>query len=160
MKKLICILCACLLSGLAACAVDDPQAADKTFEKNGLTVTLTRNFSEKDSVSGDNLVCYYESASAFFLATRESKDADKYPDFSAFCAAVAEDVELADDAQGASPFRYGYYERKKGCSSYGYMLCLYEGSEQYYIVNIGCKAAKLDKLKADFLAYARTVSVF
>ena len=160
MKKTVCMFFALVLAlCLSACAVDDPQASDKTFEKNGLTVTLTRNFSEKDSVSGDNLVCYYESGSAFFLATKEMKDAAKYPAFADFAAAVAEDVELTADAAGASPFSYGYYSRKKGCTSYGYMLCLYEGSDRYYVVNIGCKYSRLESLKEDFLADARSVSV-
>ena len=159
MKKLILVLLIVLIPfTFTACGSDNPSAAKKVIEKNGLTVTLNENFKEQSGVSGDNLVLYYECKSSFFLATENDKSAE-YDGLASYVDAVSGELEMTLDTQGLALFYYGYYTRKKGCNSFGYMLCVYEGANEYYVVNIGCKASKLDSLKGTFFEYARSVTV-
>ncbi len=159
MKKFVLVLFALLLPlSFAACGKDNPNASERVIEKNGLTVTLDENFKEQSGVSGENLVLYYECKSCFFLATENDKT-DHYDSLASYVSAVSGEIVMTEDTDGSSPFYYGYYTRKKGCNAFGYMLCVYEGANEYYVVNIGCKASKLDSLKPTFFKYARSVTV-
>lgn len=160
------IVCTLLLVAvLAGCGSTNPfDAAAKTFSDEGMTITLTSDFS-KQSVDGYT-VCY-AAKTALVLALHETQDQ--------FAAAGVEDVTLeqyaelvmqansdkepvtGDDINGNPTLLYNYYNEDQDVE-YRYLTVLYQADDGFWMVQFASAKDDFDTYEPSFVEAAKSVS--
>ncbi|HBT59883.1 MAG TPA: hypothetical protein DEA45_03555 [Acholeplasmataceae bacterium] len=156
MKKTIQVLTIfLLLSLMVGC-----QTEKKTFEKNGVSITLTDRFIEKEVVQ---VGFYLESNDHIFMSNRESKESLSYIGVSSLSqyttqvlASAGKTAEVHTSEDG---YRYAYYESVVNDQSFGYMLLTFEGEDHFYTMNFGCLSKNLEKNKSLYFQWAKTIVI-
>ncbi|MGL5514158.1 MAG: hypothetical protein ACRDBM_13105 [Sporomusa sp.] len=162
MKKIVTVvsvflMLACLV--LTGCSTQD-QA--QTFEKDGMTITLTDQFTEKDYAS--YTVCY-ESSESLVVALKES--------FTLFeQVGVSTDISLVEygelvmssnnfeaTIEETENITYFTYEKQVNGEDYTYMATLHRGADAYWLIQFACETKNFEKLQSQFIDWAKTITV-
>lgn len=132
----------------------------KTFEKNGVSITLTDKFIEKEVVQ---VGFYLESNDHIFMSNRESKytlsqmGVDNLTDYANLV--LSNSGKIGTVLESEDGYRYAYYESTVGDQTFGYMLLTFEGEDYFYTMNFGCLSKKLDDNKDLYFSWAKTITV-
>lgn len=142
-------------------------AKDKTFEKEGIKVTLTTDFQEGEHILAK---LFISSKNAVFMANYESKSllsSYGYRNLSAkgYLELVLQvnnktakgEIKTYEDDN--TSFAYAYYDATVDGTDFSYMIVTLVGENRYYAINFYSKAEKFDSLKDDFMKYAKTIRV-
>lgn len=160
------IICTLLLVAvLAGCGSTNPfDAAAKTFSDEGMTITLTSDFS-KQSMDGYT-VCYAAKTAAVF-ALHETNDQ--------FAAAGLNDVTLeqyaalvmqnnssrnpvaGDDINGCPTILYDFYNEDKDVE-YRYLTVMYQADDGFWLVQFASAKDDFDTYEPGFVEAAKSVS--
>lgn len=160
------IVCTLLLVAvLAGCGSTNPfDAAAKTFSNDGMTITLTSDFS-KQSMDGYT-VCYAAKTAAVF-ALHETNDQ--------FAAAGLNDVTLeqyaalvmqnnssrnpvaGDDINGCPTILYDFYNEDKDVE-YRYLAVMYQADDGFWLVQFASAKDDFDTYEPSFVEAAKSVS--
>lgn len=160
------IICTLLLVAvLAGCGSTNPfDAAAKTFSNEGMTITLTSDFS-KQSMDGYT-VCYAAKTAAVF-ALHETNDQ--------FAAAGLNDVTLeqyaalvmqnnssrnpvaGDDINGCPTILYDFYNEDKDVE-YRYLAVMYQADDGFWLVQFASAKDDFDTYEPSFVEAAKSVS--
>ena len=149
------------LSFIGNLAQGDPK--EKAFSKEGMTITLTDNFHEKDYLA---YTAFYESQTSFVFVIKE--------DFSLFEeAGIPTDISLYEysdiiaksnntdlvikEKDGLVYYEYDY--KAENGKEISYFVVLYRGEDAYWIFNFACESKNYEKLSGDFLKWAKSVTV-
>ncbi|RIA78263.1 hypothetical protein EI71_00211 [Anaeroplasma bactoclasticum] len=165
MKKILCLLLIVLTFGLASCG-----AREKTFTKNGVTITLSSDFYETEGVVG--MACAYNSVKVGFMANKEklddfydydfsNKDNPKaYADLVISVNRVTPSHELINEkTNNEQYFAYtDYTNNVNGVSAHYFLVCML-GEEYAYCMNFWTAASDFDTYKDQMMEYAKTIIV-
>ncbi len=142
----------CLI-GVAGC-----KAKDKTFEKEGMQITLTTAFTEKEYISQ---TAYYESKNALVTVLKE--------DFATIGSSytLAEYTNLVLRANRFSSetyqregqvYMYFTYEKSVSGNNYFYLATTHKGPDAYWLIQFACFSSKKDKYTETFYKWADSVT--
>ena len=149
---MICISCTLLLSGCSG----DP----KNFTVNGLTITLTKAFSEGKA---DRFDVYLKSDDVIFTAVEETSDELESLGYeiASLDDYAAELVKLnnktAGDLVARSNYKYFLTTGTNSGASYTYVHCIFKESDSYWVCEFACKSKNYDKLEKKILKWADTI---
>ena len=143
---------------LAGCAV-----GTKEFSKNGITITVSDDFVQKDIDSEINWSLYLETKNLIFFGRGETKmtlpgyNLMAYTEDVVLKTSKPDDVEIETFDEDGVSFLYAYYLSSD--EKYGYMLITKEGSTKFYTMNFSCVKSSLEGNKQKFLDWAKTIVV-
>lgn len=159
------ILTACMiLTVLAAgCSRKEAGPGEKTFSNEGVTITLTDEFSEK-MIGGK--VAYYESETVKVTQMQETFTALEE-------AGIPTDITLQRYVQAVinknklkdSKLRLEgelvYYTREETLYNrdYKYMTVVYKSADGFWSITFGVRKEKYDGCRDDFLKWASSVTI-
>ena len=135
----------------------------KTFQSNGLTITLTEDFAK---VSQPGFTVCYDSASVAVLALKESFSLQEgIEDWSlAYYASLIQSVNAAYSP--TTPKKVGDYMVMEHTFynpatqiTYHYHTCMYKGSDAFWTIQFACDVNEIDQHKADMMKWADSVRV-
>lgn len=160
MKKLLNILfCSLLVVCLSACSLLGPS--NKDFTTNGMTITLTDEFYEKENVSFTKL---YQSEKAIVSILKEEFDLvpemNKDTSLEEYSTAVLAANNLTDKKLNKSTngkYNYFEYERTANGNDFYYIGTVYKGTDAFWLINFACLQDDKDNFKETFLNWADTV---
>ena len=146
----------CLL--LASCG----QPQDKTFEKAGMSITLTDPFSENDAAA---FTAYYSSLDAMVTALKEEftlfEQAGLNPEMS--LAQYGEIVMLGNGVESTieetDGVNYFIYEKQANGKDITYLATLSRGADAYWLIQFACESKNFDTMQAQFIDWAKTIQV-
>ena len=166
MKKLLTIisllLCCCLLlcgcfPGVMVIPDNDSIGEPKTFEKDGIKLTLTENFIEKESELG--FYAYYVTNFCGVVVLKEDfsleegladRTLEEYVG-----SVIANNGHTGVEPQNQDDLWY-YVRDKDGTRSYSYS---YKGSDAFWIVQFICMTSDAPQLEDLFYLWANCVEV-
>ena len=132
-----------------------------TFEKDGMSITLSDDFKEKQS---NNTACY-ESSNAVVLVKKEGfaamSDAGLSPDISAaeYSELVAKSNGLDVSVTEENEIVYFEYNMDTDFGNFKYFACVYKGSDAFWLIQFSCSADIYDDVKDEFFTFAQSVKV-
>lgn len=136
------------------------QAKEKTFEKAGMSITLTTDFVEKDIVSQ---TVYYESRKAIVTALKE--EFTSFPGAADYTIERYTDLTISGnnlDSQAYSregqAYMYFSYQRSVSGKTYYYLATTHKMSDAFWLIQFACMADDKDKYIEQFLKWADTVT--
>ena len=158
MKKKLCALLALALA-LAVVAGCAPQ--DKTFTKDGISVTVNGDFKEA-SKSGHAL--YLESDYASVSAKKESFDSldgmTADTELRDYTQSVVDNNELGEtQIQTGGAYDYFTYDKKNGDTDYTYTAMTLKGKDAFYLITFQVKKDDYDSRKGDVESWMKSVKV-
>lgn len=161
MKKLFAVItCFAFLFTANACALFQDE---EIFTGSGITITLTSAFTQKETVA---VPFYLESMDHIFMGMRETKTSvqsvgvsnlEDYID--AVLDANSKSTDVYSYDQDGVTFYYAYYSSTVDGVDYGYMMICMVGESYYYTMNFGCLDKNLENNKAQYLDWAKTITV-
>ncbi|MBE6639782.1 MAG: hypothetical protein E7616_10140 [Ruminococcaceae bacterium] len=164
MKKLIsCVMAVCMLLSFSACGLIDVYAAkEKTFTKEGMSITLTSAFSDEDYEG--YTACYDSIQVAVFTLREPFADFEglgidtvkQYGELVRIANADSEPGALIEE-DGLLYFEYTAEGEEEGLI-HGYMTFLFKGPDAFWIVQFCCEEDDFADRKADFKKSAKTVT--
>lgn len=144
------ILC---LIGFAGC-----KAKDKTFEKAGVRITLTTEFTEKEYIG--QTVCY-QSAKVIVTVLKEefasigsSCTLGEYTDM----VLQANNFSAATNGREGREYMYFSYEKSVGGKDYYYIATTHKGPDAFWLIQFACFASDKDKYTDSFFRWADSVT--
>ncbi len=169
LKRILLSICICLgvLCALFGCGEENSTGK---FEKDGLSITLTSNFSAGQK---EGYTAYYQS-SQMVVATKKEP-------FASF-ENVTRDLSLCSTAEYVADLEAEWY-RKQSINSWqggvveenglvyftyeddefgdGFKVCCfgYKSADAFWSVRFGCEATNYEGLKKDIFDYAKTVKL-
>ena len=161
MKKILALITVIVMSlSLASCSLFDVRnSPKKTFEADGMSITLTTAFSEEDYEG--YTACYDSHQVAVFVL---KEDVDDFED-GLTLEEYADLLVLANADSGAEKSKEKdmitmEYEAVSGEDNekYTYFGVVYEGSDAFWMVQFVCKSSKYEDFKPDFIKWAESVS--
>lgn len=154
------LCCAVLLLGLCSCSTVLSEPEEKQFSKEGATITLTDEFTEKDLVSQ---TAYYESMDSIVVMLKE--------EFTLFEEAGYEDMTLSEYAdlviqanslsaerkeeEGLTCFTY---EKEQNGKNFEYYATVFKGPDAYWLIQFACETKNFDDFLPDFQKWANSVT--
>lgn len=135
------IVCTLLLVAvLAGCGSTNPfDAAAKTFSDEGMTITLTNDFS-KQSMDGYT-VCYAaKTAAALVMQNNSSRN-----------------PVAGDDINGCPTILYDFYNEDKDVE-YRYLAVMYQADDGFWLVQFASAKDDFDTYEPGFVEAAKSVS--
>lgn len=158
-KSFFALLIGLISLSMTACFLSEPME----FSGSGITITLNDNFLEGTS---DAVDFFLESTNHLFMGNRESKeDLTEYDIFTSedYIEAMMDGIETASDIEfytdDETEFYYAYYTSTVDGDTFGYMIVVMEGDHYFYAMNFACFANRLEKNKAQYLTWAKTIRV-
>lgn len=159
-KKIFSIFLMLLVTvSLVSCGI---LGSKKTFTARGLTIELTSEFHEQDSMIGD---MYLQATKYGFISNSESKSMvgnhtlERYTELvlaNTQSGAVEEIKEYSDDNV---TFYYSKYYASVDGTDFGYFLVTYMTDKYYYTTNYFTLRKDLDKHTDKFFKWAKTVVI-
>lgn len=136
------------------------QAKEKTFEKAGMSITLTSEFVEKEIVSQ---TVYYESRSVIVMALKEEFSA--YPGVADYSLERYTNMTISGnnlDAQyqqrEGQNYLYFSYQRSSSGKTFYYLATTHKMSDAFWLIQFACVAEDKDKYSEQFLQWADTIT--
>lgn len=133
---------------------------DKTFTNEGLSITLTNQFYEKDHIS---FTSYYESDRMLVVVIKEkfsslsmvgiTKNSTVEDYLKIVISANKHNTSLIED----SDVPYFTYERSESGKDFKYFATAVKGSDSFYLVQFCVISDTYDKLKDDIVKYASSM---
>lgn len=160
MKKIITAALALILAiSMTACGL--VSANEKTFESNGLKITLNDSFKENESAAYDVV---FESAYSAFFALKESFEMlDALEDYTleeyAGLVALANESKTEEgfkEQDGLLCLEYTYHDEEAN-ADYAYLTTVFKGPDAFWTVQFACEADKFEDLKPDFMKWFKTI---
>lgn len=135
-------------------------AKEQVFSKEGLTLTLTSRFKEADY---EDYTVSYESPTVLVLALREAKsdfindqmNLDEYGELLIEANDLDSSLEHRD---GLTCLTYTYTDDSSD-ETFTYFTAIYEGDEDFWVVQFVSTEAMYKNLESDFVTYAQSVKV-
>ena len=174
MKKKTLILCSylvgCILVFLAifftvAHLVFAYYAGEKTFQKEGLSITLTRDFKEKDN-EGYTAYYYSHNMGVWTYKTEFSLLDPTWLAENGTCEAYAEfiknDYKMVHDSTSElytdNGLIYFTFDTPSRTTESRYFISVYQSNDAFWLLLIGCEKAEYKTLQSDIIGYAQSVS--
>lgn len=164
MKRSIKILSLCLaFVVVAACFAGCGSPKEKSFSKEGLTITLTDEFEEKALV--DALTASYMSDYCLVTTLKE--------DFSLFSEAglstdisdreyldmVIQSNSIDREREETDGFYTVTFEKEIQKQDITYLAVALKGSDAFWLVQFACPTDTFEDLRPQFIKWAKTVTV-
>ena len=162
MRKVIKTLTALLVSVLTAfsfvsCTLNS-LFPPKTFTKEGMSITLTVLFEEKEYE--DQTVCYYSPGVVVFALKEEFSKTEGLREFSLddYASAVISVGEL-DCEYAFSEKGYAYFEYAKELdgSQYNMYATCHKTEDAFWLIQFACFTESYEKLKPEVLSFAESI---
>lgn len=135
----------------------------KTFDSNGLKITLNEKFKEA-AASGYTVVL--ESDSAALFALKESFDSlegfadytlEEYADL-VYQANVSKSPKEFEKIDGLLCMEYSFFNADEN-QNYSYIAAVFKGSDAFWTVQFACEEENYEELKPSFLKWLGTVEL-
>lgn len=135
----------------------------KVFEKDGIKITATSAFYEKDLLT---LTIYLESTDKLITALKETPSTD-FP-ISKTLRQYSEIVLLVNNLigtqidnynEGGVVFDYFTYERSESGKNFKYLAITKKSSSYFYLFNFACEVKNYDKFADTFFEWAKLIEV-
>lgn len=164
--QLLLSLCICIGIIVGLCGCFD-KTTNKTFEKAGLTITLTTEFHEKEHVE---YTAYYASSKMIVLTVKETFDSFKKVGQDAETMSVEDYARLVIDTykdfyNSASEISIEenmvsfIYENDALGKDYKYIWYGFKAVDAFWAVQFGCVESDFDYLQSQMLEYVKTVEI-
>lgn len=161
MKKIAAffLLAAVLVLTVTGCSLFEPE--EKTFTKNGLTITLTDEFVESQNVT---YMAYYASTDIVVAVIKESKSLFAETEYANITLRdYAELVKSANELDTTIEEKDGLicfaFDMEQNGNSLRWLGTVYEGEDAWWFIQFGCLAEEYSDLESDILKYAKSVKV-
>jgi hypothetical protein len=138
----------------------------KTFNKDGISVTLTDEFYEKDYVSAN---IYLESAKNIFIGIKESfSDLNSVGIYSTSTESQYAQVilnqnvleeEILTNTQNDITLTYIVYQKTVSEKDFTYLAVFKKGAQYFYMLQFACETKNYSDTENQFLEWARTITV-
>ncbi|MDE6001582.1 MAG: hypothetical protein K2G96_04620, partial [Clostridia bacterium] len=157
-KKFLVFTAATVAALLCLIGVVGCKAKAQTFEKEGMQITLTADFTEKEYIG--QTVCY-QSAKVIVTALKEefttidsSYTIDEYTNMvlraNRFTAETYE--------REGQEYMYFSYEKTVSGQNYYYMATTHKGTDAFWLIQFACFSSDKDKYFDTFLTWADSVT--
>lgn len=157
-QTMLALLLCCLCVGLSACG-----AKAKTFSKEGLTITLTTEFQEKEIVSQ---TLYLQSSDVIFVALKETNDSLTESGYnveemntSAYAKIVIENnnVEaIVEEDENLTTFSFCKNVSGKNIC---YVAYTFKGTDAFWLCQFACDVKDEQNFRPQFKVWAQTIIV-
>lgn len=165
MKKwLLCLLAVLMVLPLAACSVDAISASDKAFLSNGLEITLTSAFSEKEAEAGYTIA--FDSTTVCVRGLKElySSDPqlenmtlDKYTE-KIYEKNSALSPKPIDTVDGLPIMEYELHNDQQN-RDYSYFTTMFKGDDCFWLLQFACETKNYEEYRPYFIKWAKTVTL-
>lgn len=161
LKSFICLMFILMLTGCSLFS-----AKPKEFSGNGMTVTLTSDFSVGKNVQ---VPFYVASDKHIFMGANESKSLlasngyrnltlEQYAELVIYI--YKKNVKINTYQDDETEFVYAYYDSTVSGVSYSYMMVCMEGDDSFYTMNFACFTKNFDdSTKELYMKWAKTIRV-
>jgi len=139
------------------------KPTEKTFTKEGFSITLTSNFTEKDVVSQ---TAYYQSSSSYVFALKEEFSLFESVGINAadytlddYAKLVMENNSVAaalDKKDGLTSF---IYEKHVNGKDITYLATVHKGADAFWLIQFACETKDFGNFQNQFIKWAKTVKV-
>ena len=146
---------------ISGCALSAPQ--EKEFSKDGMTITLTNQFTEKEYVTQTVM---YESKDSIGTALKESfstlEDAGLRSDITPeeYAELVITNNMLENcqvqDKDGTTCFQY---DRTVDGKEFSYLATVHKAPDAFWLIQFACLADDYSEKEPQFMEWAKTVKV-
>lgn len=166
MKKIMTAAIALILAiSLTACGnlLDVRNAKEKTFDSNGLKITLTEAFKESEAEGFDVVI---DSLSVALFAVKEPFDSfegfgdlslEEYADL-VYQANSSKTPKEFEENDGVLCMEYNFYNEETKIN-YSYLSAVFKGPDAFWTVQFACDEKKYEDLKPDFIKWFKTVEI-
>ncbi len=136
------------------------QVQEKTFEKEGMSITLNTSFVEKE-IEGQTV--YYESLKAIATALKEEftmlagladYSLEKYTDLTISGNQLSAKAEYRE----GHDYMYFSYQKNVSGNTFYYLATTHKMSDAFWLIQFACLADEKDKYFEQFLSWADTVT--
>ncbi len=138
------------------------KANPKDFHVNGLSITLTSDFTESKM---NEFTVYIKGSSVSFTANEETSDSlirngYNISTLEDYCAAVInKNGQRSSDMNKRGDYYYFVNEAENGGTSYTYINCMLKGSASFWICKFVVRSDDYKKYRDDIFAWADTIKV-
>lgn len=159
MKKKVLYLLILLILGVTGCALLEPE--EKTFKDNGMSITLTDEFTEKDLVS---TTVYFESMDAIVtglkeeFSTLEAAGLTKDSTVEDYAKAVTTNNQKDSEIKTEDGLTYFTYTSDVNGKTYFYIATVYKSNDAFWLFNFACDSSDQEKFESTFKTWAKSVS--
>lgn len=148
-----------LAVSLAGCFGGSP----KTFEKSGMSITLTTAFTEKSIVSQ---TAYYESRDSIVTVLKEEFSNLNGGNGSSWTVSKYTDVVLGNNGMSTSAketregkdYLYFTFEKTVTGREFYYLATTHKGTDAFWLIQFACLASEKDTMTEKFLGWADSVT--
>ena len=133
-----------------------------TFEKNGMSITLTNDYQEKPK---ENITAYYESSKAAVIAEKDDfasiNDSGMSSDISSaeYAELIIESSGLDTPVLEENGLTYFEYSIDTDFGSFKYLASIYKSSDAFWLIQFSCQTDIYDSMRSEFFAFAHSVKV-
>ena len=158
MKKKVLYLLILLIIGVTGCSLLEPE--EKNFKNNGVSITLTDDFTEKDLVS---TTVYFESMDAIVTGlkeefnTLEAAGLTKDSTIEDYAKAVTTNNQKDSEIKTEDGLTYFTYTSDVNGKTYFYMATMYKSSDAFWLFNFACDSSDQEKFEGTFKTWAKSV---
>ena len=160
MKKLLVgLLALWMVVLLAGCAKDPRKGEAKTFTNEGISITLTDVFRKTDV---EGFAVAYDSSKVGVLVTKEAfadipnADTLTLEDYAQLVLNVNEDK--TSEVKNTDGLTYLEYVAKSNGKNYGYLVCMYRGTDAFWLVQFAVPESDFSDYRASLVDWAKTVT--
>lgn len=159
-KTLSIIFIALFIIALSSCSMLLNVEKEKAFEKSGMSITLTNQFTEKEHLSytsiydSKNMAVYtLKEEFSLFEAFDSDLTLDEYADL------VVEANKLTCEKQYKDDLTYFLYEKEANGKQMSFYAFVYEGDDAFWLIQFACESDNAEKLEDRIFTYAKSVNV-
>lgn len=157
-QTMLALLLCCLCVGLSACG-----AKAKTFSKEGLTITLTTEFQEKEIVSQ---TLYLQSSDVIFVALKETNDSLTEAGYnveemnaSAYAKVVIANNNMEATVEEDENLITFSYSKNVSDKDICYVAYTFKGTDAFWLCQFACDVKDEQDFRPQFKAWAKTIVV-
>lgn len=140
---------------------------EKVFSKSGLSISLTRDFKEKEVLE---YTAYYSSEKMMVLTLKvefDGFDTNKWNPYESTCYDYTEKISKeyrnlypsTSEVTVDKELIYFTFDFEQSGKTYKYLLATYKADDAYWQVSFGCEKRNYDALQKDMICYAKSVSI-
>lgn len=155
--KLILLATLALTLLLTACAVED-----KSFTKDGMTITLNSRYSE---LQQEGYTVAYGATDSVVLVLKETYDSlsaaslDKNSTLTEYANVVIKNNSLTnvsvETKDGLTCFQY---DSEVDGKTYSYLAAVYKSTDAFWMIQFSAEKDNYDEKESDFITFAKSVS--
>jgi hypothetical protein len=156
------MLAAAMLLALTGCPLGG--AAEKTFTREGLTITLTDEFTEKDDIQGQTV--YFEAVRYIATALKEEFHMLEDVGIEASGMSLDEYAELVVELNGFNTsvvkkdgLTTFNYEASVGGQDFTYFATVHKGADAFWLIQFFCETKNYASFESKFIEWAKSVKV-